>query len=400
MCKFLYISSILALIFSYLAVPSDAYADDYGYIVGTLNTTEYSTNLTSYPFPYGVEKEETEGRFKHYYFFVNVGTTIYRCMIDIKDAYYYEPPYRVVTMRAANTSYYNSVLGKSYGWYPITQNTSDARKLAGALDYHRHPGILKDMIGGRPWQYYYGDSSNYNDYYTWQGLLLWEEYGYHYADEFDALFENVSKLYVFGEKFIQDDGQVGIHSIHQNQGDHDNGFTNGKDIYQDGGVIFEYPDGTRKLLMIKFGDHTINGTQVNGQKDFSYSTDPDGTGPIQLAEGVDPIETVIWFDPEEYPNGHRYGPYYAEQIEIVAGLHEFDCMSYNDLDIYVSESPNVSPSYYRMFARNNGCINEYIRSSRDLMKTFTSYNTNRYYIYVNPWEMYTTVPIYIRYSNH
>jgi uncharacterized protein YukJ len=62
---------------------------------------------------------------------------------------------------------------------------------------------------------------------------------------------NVTKIYVFGEPFSS--GDLGVHNIHQNQGDPSGTswwYENG--IWQDGATIIEKSDGTITAFINKF----------------------------------------------------------------------------------------------------------------------------------------------------
>lgn len=413
---------LISLCFSNLAF---AELESYGYIVGTLDTSrspynvDFDTKGHNAP-SYGLEPLSQQGRFLHYVFFVNVNGTSYRVVIDVNDATIYEAPYRIVTMRNYNSQYYKGVFN-STGYHELNNKATGVvtSKEKGGLDYLRHPGILKDMAGGRDWT---NDPSelftNGENTGVWSKLSvrrcdLNKEYcaysDLYYADAIDALFKNVSKIYVFGERF-NNDGDYGMHNVHMNQGNRLNQFVSNGSIYQDGGVIFEYKNGTRKLLMVKFGDYVKNGVRQRNQLDFSYTEDFEveerfeTTIRKQKGEGASYYEDIYEIAPTGGGEFHslKIGPIYAEQIEVLAYVTDEGCNNnYADVDVYMGDSPNITRNgNYRIFARNSGCYNEYLRSSMDLWSVLGASNVNRYYILVdvfsNGMTMQRAVNIIVR----
>lgn len=187
-------------------------------------------------------------------------------------------------MRSQNTQYYKGIFG-STGYVELNNKLTGKHTSMsdGGLDFMRHPGILRDMAGGREWtddpEELFTNAENTG---VWSKLEVRQcdatkEYcpasDIYYADAFDALFNNVSKIYVFGERYQNGATNVGMHNVHQNQGNRMNNFISNGGVYQDGGVIFEYRNGDRKLLMVKFGDYVKDGTLNRNQLDFSNSND-------------------------------------------------------------------------------------------------------------------------------
>ena len=381
-----------------LASPSEAFAQlkEYGYIVGTLNKKAHVAFVDNVWYPYGLEKIGEEGKFLHYRFKLDVNGVEYECVIDVNDATIYPVPYRILDMRNVNAKYYNGILGKPYGFYRIPMTTTGTKPGNGGLDFIRHPGILRDMAGAN-------FTEPLSDAYS-QELLWFQLYvkpsktdpKQYIAPDIDALFENATKIYVFGEPYR--DGRKGMHNIHQNQGNRNNIYIKNGGIYQDGGVIFEYSNGDRVLLMVKFGDYTDrNGNPVYGQSDFSYTTDIDGKDVRHVAEGAPYIEEEILFDASKHPNGVTYGPFYGDQIEVVADVNEHDCMFYNDVDIYLWDRPEVNRNNKYTYSQLHGCRNEYVRASKDFWEVMGSSSPNVFYIHVFPWESDSYARIYIRY---
>ncbi|MFG2820775.1 DUF2278 family protein [Kitasatospora sp. NPDC048365] len=69
-----------------------------------------------------------------------------------------------------------------------------------------------------------------------------------------------SRLYVFGQAF---DTGLGVHDVHQNQGDPPGDHYAGNGIWQDGAVVCENPDGSVVVWQIKFNTQTLD-TDSNG----------------------------------------------------------------------------------------------------------------------------------------
>ena len=253
------------------------------------------------------------------------------------------------------------------------------------MDYIRHPGILND-IAGNAWNYIGADEIDENTYEM---------------PDIDALFNNVNKIIVFGEKYENNNAR-GVHNIHQNQADLDSQYSGNNAPYQDGAVIFVYNDGTRKILMKSFGplsNLSNPNAPYQGQSDFSYTTDPDGTGPLKAGQAAPFTEQNIFYDQyvSGYENGAVYGPYTAEQFEVHANSWiQNDCVSYTDVDIYLGHDATVSDTNYDAFSRINGCHEEFIRSyspNRNLPQS----QQNTYYFYVKPWGYGNYAQIRVKY---
>lgn len=403
---------LIGILFAFvLFVPAGAFAElgSYGYIVGTLDTTRspytQAPQAAGFSKPaYGLERLSQQGRFLHYIFFVNVNGTSYKVVVDVNDATIYQAPYRIVNMRSYNSQYYKGIFSSS-GYVELNNKSTgkNTSKANGGLDFMRHPGILKDMAGGRGWTDYpeeiFTDGENTG---VWSKLQVRQcnatkEYcpssDLYYADAFDDLFKNVHKIYVFGEKFQNSATDVGMHNVHQNQGNRKNSFISNGATYQDGGVIFEYNNGDRKLLMVKFGDYVKNGTLNRNQLDFSYSNDFEVEERLwttlrkREGEGANYYVDTFEFAPTGNSEKHtlKIGPFYAEQIEVLAHVTDEGCNNnYADVDVYMGDSPSISTANsHLIFARNNGCYNEYLRASTDLWQTLGASNPNRFYILVD-----------------
>ena len=361
------LSKIIVLL-GLAAMTSSVFAQQskYGYVVGTFVSGSNE-----------VERIGQEGKFLHYRFKVKTSNNkVYDCVIDIKNGHKYEFPYRIVNMRDYNASYYGNIWSATNAYHPITMIPGKGGTASeGALDYIRHYGILRD-IAGRRWQH---DSATPTSDPKQFKLPM-----------FDELFKNVKRIYVFGAPYTKG---YGMHLIHQNQGDQNPEHISGNGIFQDGAVIFEYSavgakKPVRKMLMVKFDDQPGE----PGQSDFSYTTDPDGNGPLHIGQAAPYNEEVIRYSSKpgdvDRTVSKIFGPYDAEQVEIYANNNEDDCMSYSDVDLFLGNSPIVNKdSGSIVFSRQNGCVNEFVRY----------YGNDHYYFYVNPWDKDSYPLIYVRY---
>jgi uncharacterized protein YukJ len=73
---------------------------------------------------------------------------------------------------------------------------------------------------------------------------------------FDAAIRSKATIYLYGEQFRSKDG---VHDIHMNQGS-DGGFRKYNGIYQDGGIVLEFPDGHWEAFFIAFASQTVKTT--------------------------------------------------------------------------------------------------------------------------------------------
>lgn len=346
----------------------------------------------------------------------------------MKDIDQYHVPYRIIYINPENEDYYNGIFESDDAWYSIDSQSNGYNQYEGAIDYFRHPGILLDMSQNYRWMPYtlyfnphtgvhatgsilpVDDSdSDYWNNHQWKRLSpvsANDGNSEHYiASEIDSLFtENLDRIYVFGERVTDNYGYT-IHDVHQNQGDRSNsGHTSGDGIFQDGAVIFEYTNGTKKLLMVKFGDHDYDFDYVPGQIDFSYDT---GNTPGIAA----PFTTLtLYYNPSIAGDHATFGPYSAYEIEAITE-GELEVSNSNITDVSISlniTNVKTDPIYSNdkiIEANHPETSVEYVRSSRYLWQLFSSYphslspGAKQYYIHIKresgPTD--TTIPIHVRY---
>jgi len=235
------------------ATPAFAQLAQYGYLVGSLEPSKSFLEKLDAP---------DKGKYLHYHIFVLTDANVeYEVVIDVNDV----TPTNPLLYRWANLSNqsaseiatnFGPVFGAS-GDFHLISNTqasygplltpNDAQKqAAGALDYIRHPGLLK-AIRGLPWQQAYAQTTS--------DPLQWS------LPAFDSVFKNgfPTRVYVFGAPFTTGHG---MHVVHQNQGDTSASYSGSNGTWQDGGVIIERHIFTgiwltvRSALMVKFADQT------------------------------------------------------------------------------------------------------------------------------------------------
>src|SRR4029078_7200729 len=95
---------------------------------------------------------------------------------------------------------------------------------------------------------------------TWQdsGWIL--SNGENALKAMETLFNDVSRIYVFGAPFTTG---LGVHDIHMNQGDPPGDFQHLDAIWQDGAVIVEHSNGQLDFFLTKFETQSLN-TDNNG----------------------------------------------------------------------------------------------------------------------------------------
>jgi Uncharacterized conserved protein (DUF2278) len=328
-------------------IPLRAQLPNYGYVVGTF-----------VPGSNFLEPLDQQGKFLHYHF--KVQTTNgqqYECVVDVKNGHKLPFPYRILSIAPSNGGY-GPIFTATNAYHPITMTSTGGTAAQGALDYIRHPGILRDLAG-HPWSHEIATpTADPNQY------LL---------PDWDALFTGVQKIYAFGEPFTTG---TGLHVVHQNQADKKASFASKNGTFQDGGVVFEYAPtasgANRKLLMVRFDDQpAMNGQPAEpGQSDFSYTTDPDGPGPLHVGQAA--TLTTQSFHFSGYAGEYKtYGPFSAEQFEVIT-----DGSPGSDVDIFVGHDWNVSDTHYDAYSRHHGTSPEFVRS----------FGTKSYYVFVKAWN--------------
>ncbi|UXI70210.1 YukJ family protein [Tahibacter amnicola] len=286
------------------ATPVFAQLARYGYVVGTLQPEKSFLEKLDEP---------GKGKYLHYHIFVKTDAgEEYRVVIDVNDVSPTKPLiYRLASLNnqteAELASNFGPVFSATSGYHEISNkaaglNQTDAGKqAAGALDYIRHPGLLKAMRN-LPWQNMYAT--------TTADPLQWA------LPQLDALFKPASgsivlpvttKVYVFGEPFSTGKG---MHVVHQNQADTIAGFARNNATFQDGAVIIERRTylgswrTSRQVLMTKFA----------AQTDFSAEAD-DLSRPAPAGHTLAPATQThtLGLICGDYMT---YGPFNASEVEV------------------------------------------------------------------------------------
>ncbi len=321
-------------------LPLRAQYTSFGYIVGTF-----------VPGSNFLEPIDQQGKFLHYHFKVQIaGGQQYECVVDVKNGHKYPFPYRILPISPTNAGY-GPLFTATSAYHPIAMTATGGTAAQGALDYIRHPGILKDLPG-RPWSHEQAAPTADPNQFKLQ--------------DWDDLFLGVQKIYAFGQPWTTG---YGLHVVHQNQGDKQSSFQAKNGTFQDGGVIFEYAPTSkgpnRKLLMVKFDDQPND----PGQSDFSYTTDPDGAGPLHVGASA-PFTTQSFHFSGYAGEYNTYGPFNATEFEVVTANAPS-----SDVDIWVGHDWNVSDTNNDFFTRHVGFGPEFLRC----------YGQNTYYVFVKAW---------------
>jgi len=299
-----------------LAGPAAAQLAQYGYVVGTLEPEKSFLEKLDEP---------DKGKFLHYHIFLTTAANVeYEAVIDVNDVSPTKPLiYRVASLSsqsaaelAANfgpvltaSSDFHLISNTQPGFGPVVTPTDAQRQAAGALDYLRHPGVLK-AIRHLPWQTALAQ--------TTPDPLQWA------LPTFDAVFkptprpklQSFTKVTVFGGPFTTGHG---MHVVHQNQADTGTTFSATNAPWQDGGVLIERHTRigalprwfiSRQLLMVKFANQTDFSAETN---DLAHPAPPGHT----LAPTV-----------QTFPTGgvcgdiRDFGPFAATQLELATfGAH-------------------------------------------------------------------------------
>ena len=253
--------------------PAMAQLAQYGYVVGTLEPAKSFLEKLDEP---------DKGKFLHYHIFLLTAASVeYEVVIDVNDVSPTKPLiHRIASLAtqspaelAANfgpvfgaTSDFHLISNTQASFGPLLTPNDAQKQAAGALDYLRHPGLLK-AIRQLPWQSELAQTTS--DPLQWALPAL------------DAVFKprvhpgqaaSFTKVYVFGGPFTS--GGHGMHVVHQNQADAGSTFSATNATWQDGGVIIERHNRvgrppllrwlvSRQVLMVKFANQTDFSAESN-----------------------------------------------------------------------------------------------------------------------------------------
>jgi hypothetical protein len=289
--------------------PAFAQLAQYGYVVGTLEPEKSFLEKLDEP---------NKGKYLHYHIFLKTASSEeYEVVIDVNDVSPTKPLiYRLASLDNQTatelatdfgpvfsaTSDFHLISNTQSSYGPLLTPDDAGKQAAGALDYIRHPGLLK-ATRNLPWQNMYAQTTS--DPLQWSLPALDAQFK---ASTSPFRLPSYTKVYVFGGPFTY--GGKGMHVVHQNQGDTGSTYSATNATWQDGAVIIErhtYLLGwrvSRSVLMTKFANQTDFTAEVN-----------DVAHPALPGHVVNP--TV-----ETFPMGMicgdwlNYGPFYATQLEV------------------------------------------------------------------------------------
>ncbi len=142
------------------------------------------------------------------------------------------------------------------GWHPLASDPG-----SGALDVIRNTRLRRRFFTRRPvWTQRIGNRRFRLPFFEvpWKSGVSTDALA-----DLEPLVAHARKVLVYGEPF--GDGTLGVHNIHQNQGDPaGSGFAAENAIWQDGGTIVQLDDGTWRGFFNKFSTQA-DMTDANGR---------------------------------------------------------------------------------------------------------------------------------------
>ena len=201
--------------------------DGYGVVIGTQHQ-------------YYRDPPDNYGRYYHGNLEIATPDGIFKCAIDVDPkAMPNGIQWRTPGLRATD---FAQIANLPNGWHPLPSNDS-----SGALDYLRspllHPPLLIRQIKSASW---------------FQRVLKWLRWnppwnsgtGIQALESLEGVLADGQRFFVFGEPFS---AGLGVHNIHQNQGDPlGSPWAAENAIWQDGATIVERSDGTFHAFLNKF----------------------------------------------------------------------------------------------------------------------------------------------------
>lgn len=203
--------------------------DGYGVVIGTLER-------------YHRDPVNDYGQYFHGNVEVRTPAGVYRCAIDVDSKFLPNGvEWRIVELGRSSLK---GLAALGNGWHSLPSNST-----SGALDYIRSHE-LRPRLGCV--------FVMFSPFLQWLIRLLeemlnpWKQgTSIDALNDLEPLLQNPKRLFIFGEPFTR--GGLGLHNIHQNQGDpvtsqwsHENG------IWQDGATLIERQDGTIVAFLNKF----------------------------------------------------------------------------------------------------------------------------------------------------
>lgn len=213
-------------------------SDGYGLVIGSKSA-------------YYRDPPDNYGRYYHGNLIVHAPNGNYRCAIDVDPQGMPDGiQWRVVRIRAKE---FSKISNLSDGWHYLASNDT-----SGALDYIRspvlHPPKLFIHVGINSGLYRFLNFIRWNP--PWNIGT-----GIQCLTALENIIAQGIRFYVFGEPFTSG---LGVHNIHQNQGDPIGGGHDAENaIWQDGGTIVETAQGKFVGFLNKFKTQAFK-TDDNG----------------------------------------------------------------------------------------------------------------------------------------
>lgn len=216
-------------------------SDGYGVVIGTVVS-------------HSIEPPDAEGRWPHYRIYVNTPEGQYECVINLKSRT--DIKIEEKDLRDANSNCFKNILSKQDGLHLLSSDPN-----SGALDAIRHKGLMgqKPCKMKRPWYcvilpWICKTRCETNNCSRW-----WKENGTDVIQLMEYYLTHPHRIYIFGEPY--NDGSLGMHNIHMNQGDPiGSSFSAENAIWQDGGILIEYHDPQPRVsvFMTKFETQSLH----------------------------------------------------------------------------------------------------------------------------------------------
>jgi len=204
-----------------------ALSDGYGVLIGTKKD-------------YYRDPPDDYGRYYHGNLIIHAPAGDYHCAIDVDPKFMPDGiQWRVVNIRPSD---FSNLKALPNGWHALTSNAT-----SGALDYIRSPVLHPPVL---IW------TVRYNSCFAWfLNFIRWNPpwksgTGIQALTDLEALIAQGTRFYIFGEPFTSG---LGVHNVHQNQGDPVGGGHDAENaIWQDGGTIIETSQGKLIGFLNKF----------------------------------------------------------------------------------------------------------------------------------------------------
>lgn len=202
-------------------------SDGYGLVIGTQAD-------------YYRDPPDDYGRYYHGNLIIHTPAGDYHCAIDVDPKFMPDGiQWRVVNIRPTD---FAAIRALADGWHPLVSNPT-----SGALDYIRSPVLHPPFL---IWTVRHDSClSRFLNFLRWNPP--WHSgTGIQALTDLEAVIAQGVRFYVFGEPF---GSGLGVHNIHQNQGDPVGGGHDAENaIWQDGATLVETVDGKILGFLNKF----------------------------------------------------------------------------------------------------------------------------------------------------